>query len=86
MTPHEKAQLGLKQIEDAVIELLALHGDWMSRPDIARELDIESYYKSGHGGYLSGGICKTLVERGILETRGGGGPGQTTFYRIKKSN
>jgi len=29
-----KKQLGLKQIEEAVIELLRLHGDWMSYPDI----------------------------------------------------
>jgi hypothetical protein len=85
MTPHQKAQFGLKQIEDAVVELLTFHGDWMSRPDIARKLEIESWYERGHSGYLSGGICKALVERGILETRGGG-VGTTTFYRIKKVN
>jgi hypothetical protein len=84
MTPHQRAQLGLKHLEDAVSELLTRHGDWMSRPEIAGQLDIESYYESGFGGFISGGICKALVERGTLELRGGGGPGKTTFYRIKQ--
>ena len=34
------------------------YGGWMSRADIARKLEIESFYKGGHGGYLSGGICR----------------------------
>ena len=86
MTPHQRAQSGLKQIEDAIVELLTQRGDWVSRPDIARILDIESFYESGFGGFLSGGLCKALVAKGILEHRGGGGPGRTTFYRIKRSN
>jgi len=52
MTPHEKAQLGLKQIESAVIDLLTAHGDWMSRPDIAKTLGIESSYAGSHGAFF----------------------------------
>jgi len=85
VTPHAQAQAGLKQIEDAIVALLKQHGGWMSRAHIARKLDIESFYKGGHGGYLSGGMCRGLVDQGILETKGGGGPGQKTFYRIKSN-
>jgi hypothetical protein len=85
MTPLQRAQSGLKEIENAVIDLLTHYGDWMSRPDIARALDIESCYESGFSGFLSGGICKSLTARGILDHQGGGGPGQTTYYRIKNS-
>jgi hypothetical protein len=83
MTPKERAQRGLKDIEQAITELLGQHGDWMSRPEIARTLDIESFYDSGYMGFLSGGMCKALVAHGVLEAKGGGGPGQTNYYRIK---
>ena len=91
MTPHEKAQLGLKQIEEAVIELLRLHGDWMSYPDIVRKLGMDLDYEGGHGYYLSRSICTTLVDRGIFQSRvevGNirGRTSQTTFYRITNSN
>jgi hypothetical protein len=82
ITSNAKAQCGVWLIEQAIVECLTVHGDWMSRPDIARALDIESNYGGAHGGFLSGGICKSLTERGVLQTRGGGGPGQTTYYRV----
>jgi hypothetical protein len=87
VTPHNKAQCGLWLVEQAIIELLTQHDDWMSRPDIARALDIESSYGEGHGGFLSGGICESLAQpdRGILERKGGGGPGLKTYYRIAKA-
>ena len=82
MTSKQRAQVGLELIEEAITELLTLHDGWMSRPDIAKSLGIESSYESGFGGFLSGGLCKKLVADGVLEIRGGGGPGQTTYYRI----
>jgi hypothetical protein len=83
MTPKQRAQNGIKEIEQAIVDLLAHHGDWMSRPRVAEALDIESWYKGGHGGYLSGGICRALVGRGVLEFKQEG-PRGTTYYRIKK--
>jgi len=85
-TPLSKAQCGLWLIEQAIIEVLTKHNDWMSRPDIAKVLGIESSYAGAHGGYLSGGICESLTERGLLERTGGGGPGLTTYYRIAKAS
>lgn len=85
LTPNSKAQCGLWLIEQAIIELLTAHGGWMSRPDIARALDIESTYAEGHGGFLSGGICESLTDRGVLDRKGGGGPGRTTYYQIARA-
>ena len=85
MTPKQRAQNGIREIEQAIVDLLTQHGGWMSRPDIAEKLDIESSYEGGHGGYLSGGICKTLVSRGTLEFKQER-PRGTTHYRIKNSN
>jgi hypothetical protein len=85
MTPKQRAQNGINEIEQSIVDLLSHHGDWMSRPDIADKLDIESWYKDGHAGYLSGGICKTLVQKGALDFKQEG-PRGTTYYRIKKFN
>jgi hypothetical protein len=82
MTPKERAQNGIREIEQSIVDLLSQSGEWMSRPDIADRLDIESWYKGGHGGYLSGGICKTLVNRGVLDFKQEG-PRGTTYYRTK---
>ena len=84
MTPQERAQAGLKNIEEAIIELLTQRGE-MSRPQIAATLGIESDYGGAHKGYLSGGICKALVGKGILDIKGGGAR-KTTYYRIKEKH
>lgn len=85
VTAHNKAQCGLWMIEQAIIQFLTESGGWESRADIARALDIESWYSGGHGGFLSGGICESLTARGVLERDGGGGPGRTTYYRIART-
>lgn len=80
MSPHDRAQSGLREIEDAVVDLLTQHQDWMSRADIARALDIELSYQ-GHNGYFSGCLCERLEGMGRIEVHPDRRP--ETRYRLK---
>jgi hypothetical protein len=74
-----RANLALREIERAILDLLHEHQGWMTRSDIARALNIDRF-----SGYLTGGICNDLVGRGILEYLPGLTPNQPTSYRLKE--
>jgi hypothetical protein len=75
MIPRERAQYGVTQIEDAIVELLAQRGEWMSRSDIATGLDIDRL-----GDAFIAAFCNELVKRRVLEFR----VGPQTLYSVKK--
>jgi hypothetical protein len=80
-TPQDKAKEGVLLIEEAILDLLSIRGDWMARAEIARQLDIESTYLGKSKGHLSGAILDSLRERALVE-RQGYGRNEISYYRI----
>ena len=60
MTPHAKAQNGLRLIYEAMLDLLAQHPQGLSHARIAKELGLEMEYHGGKN-YPSQTILHQLV-------------------------
>jgi DNA-binding IclR family transcriptional regulator len=81
-TPHDKAQEGLRLIDKAILDLLrSRRPEWVTHPEITKQLGIESSYKGGMKGFLSGSRLERLESLGLVE-RDGHGKGRTSSYRI----
>ena len=65
---REQAQLGLKYIEDAVVNLLTRHPKGLSGAAIADVLGLMMNLRPAHGQRIASGILEMLVHSGrILE-------------------
>jgi len=68
---EEQAQLGLKYIEDAVVNLLTRHPDGLSGADIAVSLGLGMELEAAHRERLVGAILELLMGSGrILRDEG----------------
>jgi len=63
---REQAQLGLKYIEDAVVNLLTRHPRGLSAPDIAGALDLGDGLEPSHRDRLVGAVLELLVGSGRI--------------------
>ena len=63
---QEQAQLGLKYIEDAVVNLLTRHPQGLSAPDIATSLGLGAELEPGHRDRLVGAVLELLVGSGRI--------------------
>jgi IclR helix-turn-helix domain len=66
----QRAEEGLRLMQDAVVDLLAEHPDGMTNSQIARELGLHSDYEGHHQGYLSWSIMGLLLNSRKVEKRG----------------
>lgn len=62
----ERAQLGLKYIEDAVVNLLTRHTKGMSRGAIADALGLRTDLDAGHRDMIADGVLELLVRSGRI--------------------
>jgi uncharacterized protein len=66
----EKAQAGRVLIEEAILELLALHPEGLRNSEVAESLDLRSDYQGGQKDYLSWSILGLLLNRGAVAREG----------------
>ena len=85
LTPRDKAEQGLRLIEDAIIEFLAQRGGWVRHSVIQDALNLRSDFNGRFAGYLSGTILQRLIEQKRI-VKEGGGRGNETQFRIAGSN
>jgi hypothetical protein len=85
LTPRDKAEQGLRMIEDAIVEFLTQRGDWVWHSVIQDELNLRSDFNGRFAGYLSGTILQRLIEQKRI-VKEGGGRGNETRFRIANSN
>jgi hypothetical protein len=85
LTPRDKAEQGLRLIEDAIVEFLAQRGDWVWHSVIQDELNLRSDFNGKFAGYLSGTILQRLIEQKRI-VKDGGGRGNETRFKIADSN
>jgi hypothetical protein len=85
LTPRDKAQHGLRLIEDAIVELLIQRGVWVRHSVIQDELNLRSDFNGMFAGYLSGTILQRLIEQKRI-VKEGGGRGNETRFRLANSN
>jgi len=82
MTPLEKAQAGRVQIEDAILELLAMHKDGLRNIDVARYLALESPKDQPQKNRLVWELLLRLISQGrVFEAKEGRSP---RYYAIKE--
>ncbi len=62
----EKAQLGLRQIEEAIIALLRAVPEGRSNAEIARELGLETGGTRGQKNYLTWSILQEMIARKMV--------------------
>jgi hypothetical protein len=70
MTPRDKAQAGLVQLEETILDIIAqslAHG--LGNSDIARALGIESDFEGKQHNYLSWSIVGLLVNAAAFDTK-----------------
>ena len=60
----EKAQIGLKLLSDAVLELLKSNMGGLRNADVAKALGLQSHYNGGSKDYLSWSILGLLIRDG----------------------
>lgn len=65
--PRDRAQIGLSQIESAIIDLLKERPDGMTNSQIAVELGIASGEAGEHRNMLSWSILGRLIQDGKIE-------------------
>jgi len=63
---REHAQLGLKYIEDSVVDLLTRHPEGMSVGTIADTLGLRTDLEPGHRDMIAAGILEMLVQAGRI--------------------
>lgn len=63
---QEQAQLGLKYIEDSVVNLLTRHPQGLSGPNIATSLGLGAELEPAHRDRLVGAILELLVGSGRI--------------------
>jgi len=61
---RDTAQAGLKQIESAILRLLARHPDGLRNADIAETLNLRSHFRGRQKDYLTYSVLGGLLERG----------------------
>ena len=67
---REQAQLGLKYIEDAVVNLLTRHPAGLSTPAIAEVLGLSAELKPQHRDLIVTGVLELLVRSGRIRWDG----------------
>ena len=67
---RQRAEEGLRLMENAVVELLAQHPKGLTNSQIARELGLGSDYQGHHQGYLSWSIMGLLLNSKKVEKVG----------------
>jgi uncharacterized protein len=64
---HEKAQLGLALLKDAVLELARSSSQGVTNSDVAKALGLQSDYLGGSKDYLSWSILGLLIREGKVK-------------------
>ena len=70
MKPNEKAQKGLKLLEEAILEILAQKSDGLRNAEIAEILEIHSDYLGEQKDYLSWSVLGLLLNEGKVVRKG----------------
>jgi len=63
---REQAQLGLKYIEDSIVDLLTRHPRGLTAPTIADVLGLDAELGEGHRQMIAGGVLELLVRSGRI--------------------
>lgn len=63
---RELAQLGLKQIEDAIVALLSRHGEGLPLGEIAEALGLRTDLDAKRRDMIAAGILELLVKSGRI--------------------
>lgn len=64
--PHELAQAGLRQIEDAILRLLDANPQGLRNVDVARTLSLRSDFPERRRDFLTYSVLGGLLERGSI--------------------
>ena len=64
--PHELAQAGLRQIEDAILRLLDANPQGMRNVDIARALGLSFEFSGKYKNHITHGTLGSLETRGLV--------------------
>ena len=70
MKPNEKAQKGLKLLEEAILEILAQKSDGLRNAEIAEILEIHSDYLGEQKDYLSWSVLGLLLNESKVVRKG----------------
>jgi len=70
MTPRDKAQAGLRQLKEAIIDLLKENPDGLRNAEIAELLGIRSSFGKGAKDYLSWSLLGMLHNEGRVKKTG----------------
>jgi len=63
---REKAQLGLKMLKEAVLELAQANGEGVNNSEVAKVLGLQSDYAGGSKDYLSFSLLGLLMREGKI--------------------
>jgi hypothetical protein len=81
MTSLEKAQSGLRQIEEAISEVLATHPSGLTNGDITAALALESDQEGKQRDYLAWSVLGRMMKAGKV-TRSSSGKPVRVLYRL----
>ena len=81
-SPHQQAQKGLEEIEEAVVRLLEEHPEGLTNVDVAKALGIESKSTDEHRNYLSWSVLMRLIGARRIEKVLAGS--KKVLYRIRR--
>ncbi len=70
MKTKEKAQSGLEQIKEAILETLEANKGGLTNAKIAEELGLRSDYRGKHKGFLSWSVLGLLLNDGSVRKDG----------------
>ena len=70
MMSKQKAERGLRLVQDAVLDLLSEHREGLTNAQIANELGLQSDYEGHLQGYLSWAVMGLLLSANKVEKRG----------------
>jgi len=64
MSPRERAQLGLREIEQAILDLLREEPEGLTNAELVSRLGIESDFEGQNRNYLSWSVLGRLLGKG----------------------
>jgi hypothetical protein len=81
---HDRAQVGLELIKEAILSELKAHAHGMTNAEIVHQLGLESDFEGQNRNYLSWSILGILIGEGKVRYTGEGQ--SKTYHLVSESN